>query len=256
MTSEQNNIYSVMKQFARICEAHDLKYFLAGGSLIGAVRHKGFIPWDDDMDIMMPAEDYKRFLALGSELPEGLELQTEDDPCYPFLFAKLCDTGIPFETGAEHGPKGVYIDLFPIYPSRKPDGWAKLGFNIISVIGYVLQVKLGWLRYDPYKKAYARLAFNLLHLCPGGLLKKIRHLVSRSIAKNDTEYCFSPGGGHKGLVEFYPKRWFEGQAVLAFEDEMFPVPTGWHEYLEQLYGEYMILPDLEERKTMHKETLR
>ena len=112
--------------FKEICEKHKLDYFLTGGTLLGAVRHKGFIPWDDDIDVGMPREDYETFLRVASScLPDGIFLQTrKTDPEVPFNFAKLRDSRTTFiETSIKDLDinHGVYIDIFPIdyFPASK-----------------------------------------------------------------------------------------------------------------------------------------
>ena len=158
MTSEQKELLSLLQYFSDFCENHGLRYYLVGGTLLGAVRHKGFIPWDDDIDVAMPKKDYEKFLGLRTLLKEGLVL-LEENTCsdYPFYFCELCNANVPFFHGNKNGPVGVYIDIFTIEPSRKPDKLSKFCFDVISVIGYVLQVKTGWTKYIPYKKLFAKM---------------------------------------------------------------------------------------------------
>lgn len=243
----------ILDEFVRICERHGLQYYLVGGTLLGAVRHQGFIPWDDDIDVAMPQEDYQRLLELRSELPDYLELFSEQltGEC-PFNYCKLYDKRKSLEPEPESRPKWIYIDIFQMVPSRVPGRAECLGMDMITVIGYVMQVKRRWEKYIPYKKWKARVGYQILKILPYSLLKTLREGITEWLMKEDTEWYFSPGGKYGGGLEFYPKIWFSDIKMLAFEGKRFPVPVGWDGYLRQLYGEYMILPEISNRKTMHK----
>jgi len=109
----------MLKQFISICNDNQLRYYLLGGSCLGAVRHAGFIPWDDDIDVGMPREDFERFSAIAKEqLPEHLFFQTNtSDPEYINVFAKLRNSNTTYiETSAKNLNinHGVYIDIFPL----------------------------------------------------------------------------------------------------------------------------------------------
>lgn len=252
MTEEQRHLLALLHIFVGICEKYKLRYYLAGGTLLGAIRHKGFIPWDDDIDIIMPDQDYQKFLQLECELPNNLLLKSEwKDPNYPFYFCELCDLQFKFPKDSK-GSLGIYLDIFPIISSRIPSTTSEWCFNIISAIGYVLQVKTGWKTYHPYKKIYARLGYRILDFLSVAQLRWLRRRLITFLSIEKTDFCFSPGGGHKGIVEFYPKVWFDAIYPVLFEGRYYPAPVGWDCYLTQLYGDYMTLPKIGERLSHHK----
>lgn len=252
MTEEQKCLLDIFYVFVDICEKYKLRYYLAGGTLLGAIRHKGFIPWDDDIDIIMPNQDYQKFLELECELPNNLILRSEwKDPKYPFYFCELYDSRMKPSKDSK-GLQGIYLDIFPVVSSRVPSVASECCFNIISVIGYVLQVKTGWKTYHPYKKYYARLGYQFLKLFSIAQLRWIRKRLITFLSIEKTDFCFSPGGGHKGLVEFYPKVWFDAIYPVLFEGRYYPAPVGWDSYLKQLYGDYMTLPEIGKRTSHHK----
>lgn len=111
-------ILDIFKEIEKICITHDIQYFLIGGTLLGAVRHKGFIPWDDDLDIGMTRENYDKFLKIATdELPDNLFLQTyETEPNTPFDFAKVRKNGTVFIENYCRNldiHQGIYVDIFP-----------------------------------------------------------------------------------------------------------------------------------------------
>ena len=110
-------INGVLRQFIAICKDNHLTYFCCGGTAIGAVRHQGMIPWDDDVDVFMPRPDYDRFVQIASkQLPEGLELVTPNSKSdYPLFFVKLCDARTTLQEEQDVPcVYGLYIDIFPI----------------------------------------------------------------------------------------------------------------------------------------------
>ena len=250
MTKEQEEMLDVVKVFCSLCQRHTLRYYAAGGTLLGAVRHGGFIPWDDDVDVSMPLEDFLRFQTLGGELPPNYSIQSEKtDKEYPYLFIKLCNSSCPFQTNMPNGPRGVYIDIFPLIPARAPTVRARFCFQVISVIKYAMAVRTGWTGYRPYKNLPARIGYALLRpLSLSGLRRLRNQLVKCIYAPESKEYLCSPGGAYKADKEFFPSEWYSAAAELDFEGEKICVPMGWQEYLSRNYGNYMELPPLEEQR--------
>lgn len=254
MTKEQSQMFELLCIFKEMCKAHKLQYYLTGGTLLGAVRHQGFIPWDDDIDVSMPLEDFQIFQQLSSELPTHIEIQSEkNDSRYPFVFLKLCDIRYPFHTGYSNEPKGIYIDIFPLIPSKKLSRRIKLRFEAISVINYVLQVKMNWTSFIPYKLPQARLGFWLLSYFSLIQLQNLRRKqISKLYEPNGKEVLCSPGGVYKAEKEFFPAEWYSKTTDLIFEGQYFSAPIGWQEYLTRNYGNYMELPAPENQKSHHK----
>lgn len=233
----------ILKKFAGICKEHDLRYFLTSGSLLGAVRHQGFIPWDDDIDVVMPEKDYLRFLEIQKELPETMEvLCWQDSTNYEYLPAKIrcCD----FQEAC--------IDVFCLVPSRPPRLFVRLCFNASLVISYVLHTRQNEKILQPYKNLWASVASAILCVIPVTWLRLFRSQLLKLIrAEKETNTLASLGGFYKAEKEFYPLEWFSDHVELLFEDELFYAPKQWDKCLTQLYGDYMTLPPEEERIPRH-----
>ena len=255
MTDEQKNLYDLLVFFDTVCRENGLHYWLAGGTLLGAVRHHGFIPWDDDIDIIMPEEDYHRLRKIADRFPRYIQILSEDrSKDYPFCFLEICDTRHPFQSGQRNSPPGIYIDVFPLIASREPTPLTVTIFNMVIVIGYVLLVKCGWGNYVPYQSASARIAYRFFDGMPISALRRLRNKLVTILRSDATKYCLSYGGAHKGTREFYPKEWLSETVFMRFEGKDFPVQKGWDANLKQLYGDYMILPDAANRVSHHKIT--
>lgn len=236
MTDTQSVLWDLLKEFDGFCQKHSLRYFLAGGTLLGAIRHRGFIPWDDDIDVIMPEADYIRLIGLSSSMPPFLSfICDEKDEKYPFLFGKLF---------FKSDKKMQYLDIFPVCMSASPNWWSTRCFAVIQAIGYVLQVKTGWTDYIPYKRLHARLGYAAASRLSCRQLKSLRRFFVRILRRKNSAFCFSPGGAYKADKEFYKTEWLLSSLKADFESEKFPIPFGWNHYLTQMYGNYMKIPTL------------
>ena len=134
----QQRILNILLEFDKVCARHGLRYCICGGTMIGAVRHKGFIPWDDDLDVSMPRPDYERLIAHAKEwLPEPLEFVcAENDPLYPLPFGKIQDASTTLiERRHLYYLGGCYIDIFPFdaYPSAAlPRRWQCMKYHFLK----------------------------------------------------------------------------------------------------------------------------
>lgn len=237
----------------KICQQYHLRYYLAWGTLLGAVRHKGFIPWDDDIDVCMPREDYDKFIRGGSEyLPENYFIQTmESDPKYALNFAKLRDSDTTLfekhvvDVDINHG---VFIDVFPL------DGYIKGQNKILD-----LRVK--------EKPVFEEADTNAFSNAISGFGKKLAYKIGETIPnklKTDLSKMSVPKDNPKFedceyvacLVDnFYIspfKREFLGKGVeVDFENLKVNAPEKYDEYLKVLYGDYMKLPPVDQRENHH-----
>ena len=229
--------FDVLCSFQDICERAGLRFFLTAGTLLGAARHAGFIPWDDDVDVVMPRDDYDRFIQLDFSATGLVCLNMASDKSYPHCFAKLkkidgpqvCD---PILTGNS----GVGIDIFPL--DGLPNGKirAKLCFYRVQIYTNALM----WKRYHNmgYRKVFARILARIFALLPDKLLCRCRQrLITRGNTGKPAKLC-TYGGRHGFRAESYPANWFANTKRLDFEKRSFPVPGEYELLLDNMYGNW------------------
>jgi len=242
----------ILIAFIDACKELNLKYYVVGGTLIGTIRHKGFIPWDDDIDVAMPREDYEVFMKNAqSVLPEHLFVQNiYTDKEYLTFFAKIRNSNTTFLESSNshlHINHGVYIDIFPLdyFPENK---WEQRKV--------LLKNKLYARRICSCFNIQAKktLRFRLISF----LMKIVYPSVRAVIEKRDEmakavpkSTMFASYGGAWGYKEVAPIEWFGDGKVDSFEGIEVVVPAGYHKWMTQIYGDYMQLPPEEKRVAHH-----
>lgn len=245
---------NILIYFTEVCEENNLRYYLGGGTLLGAVRHKGFIPWDDDIDVMMPRPDFQKLLSLSIN-NENYNIIKPGTAGYYYNFAKLVDTRTILE---EKGIKridglGVYIDIFPLDGMPEtPDARKKRFKELNSIRKRINNTCL-------LKPKFHRNPFAYLNACriynsnKNIDLSSLQKKYLDSALKNsfdDSEFVFAAGGAY-GVRDIFPGKWFEKEIELQFENLSVKAFNGYDFYLTQLYGDYVTLPPEDKRVTPH-----
>lgn len=246
LQEHQGALYCLLREFDRVCRKLNISYFLFAGTLLGAVRHQGFIPWDDDLDILMKRKDYERFLKEApAELnPERFYLQREFSEHWPMFFSKLrlnnttcLEKYFPKD---EQIHQGVYMDIFPCDNAFH----SQLG-RILQFCSSKVVIAKGLDGEGYYTKSIKKKLIMLLcRLLPGKVFHKI---VTGPEQTGEYVHCFL-GGASKFSKSVFPSVWLEEQVLLPFENGEFCAPAAYDAILETLYGDYMKPPSEEERK--------
>ena len=237
----QLHILNILKAVDKVCQEHGLRYYLWAGTMLGAVRHKGFIPWDDDMDICMPRPDYDRFMQHASEwLPEPYEaVCAETDPRYPGPFGKIQDSSTTL-IEREHIDYigGLYIDVFPL--DGVPDSTLLQRMNFAR---YEWQKRvIYFLHRDPYKHGHGPSSWLPL-LCRrltsnATVQRKLRSIMLR-YGYDDHHLVVDYDDGLHGVCE---KSVLGVPTPVEFEGVMLMGVEKTDDYLRQKYGDYMTIP--------------
>lgn len=244
----------ILLELRRVCDQLGLQYFLTAGTLLGAVRHGGFIPWDDDIDVAMPRGDYERFVREGhSFLTSGYLFQEyRTQPLFPYYFSKIRKLGTRVDEPilrAVPMEQGIYIDIFPLDICPDRENCAKMLFKCVELLDCALLSRVSAEFVCNYQKKSARLAWGLLRRLPNRMLFQLREWLRGALAFGASGKKLCTIGGHHGYPrETYETTWFQKTAEVYFETYAFPAPSGWHELLRNMYGDYMTLPPEEERQ--------
>ena len=241
----------IMRSVHDFCIANHIAYFLSHGSLLGAVRHKGFIPWDDDIDVFMPRGDYERFCRLFPQVEHQLNLKlvnSETAPYYGRPMSKVFDTRTvliePNYVGDD--PIGINIDLWPLDGLPLTEKARKKHLKTIKVLQMMLYGRVVRM------KACKGIAQKAAHLVLSPLSS---HAIVRRINRTLNKYDYATSPKITCAVDpykkCYSKEWFDHAVLSDFEDEQFLIPVGAHYILSAIYGEYMILPPKEDQIPHH-----
>ena len=256
VTSEESKsiILDILNNVAEFCDENSIRYYLTYGTLLGAIRHKGFIPWDDDIDIAMPRPDYDRFVDLyGAKGDYKISAPLVDKDC-AWQWVKVYDgRTVKYEEGVDYNyisPRGVDIDVFPI--DGVPDDYDEFinhGKKLISSHIYFNKV------ISPYN---------------GSIIKRLFRLILRIIGRDyfmrkniqeamKYEYSSSEMIGHLPHLEPYlkrcPRSLFDSRVEVEFEGNNYWAPAGYDLFLKELYGDYMQLPPIEKRVASHEQEI-
>ena len=245
----------ILKELDKVCRKHNLRYYIVGGTLIGAVRHKGFIPWDDDIDVSMPRKDFNKLCKIAKdEFGDAYFLQTHktDKNCY-FHYAKLRKNGTYFgEDKFEHTKlhKGIFMDIFPLdyIPDNKL--LQKVIFRGFSCLtGFICsKEKTGEFLYKNMSLPFI-VTFRLIQcVLPKCLLLGMRTLLAKlSNGLSRKHLLASLAGFHGYPMEISPKDWWAEGCDLEFEGVKVMAPKEYHTLLTHMFGDYMQLPDEKDR---------
>lgn len=238
----QLRMLEILLAFDKMCKEHNLNYGIMAGTLLGAVRHKGFIPWDDDMDVGMPRPDYEKFIAHCSEwLPAPYEFVcAENDPKYPLPFGKIQDSSTTIiERRHLSYLGGIYVDVFPLDPVPVNMFKRKMHYAKYEIMKQLLYM----VHRDPYKHGHGPSCWVPLLIQSCFTMTYIQRAIRKLLLKydyNSTPLAADYTDGLKGVMmktvncEYAPYE-FEGVTVMGFK--------GYESYLPQMYGDYMKIPE-------------
>lgn len=234
----------ILDDIDKFCQENALSYFLSAGSLLGAVRHGGFIPWDDDVDIYMRRADYDKFIV-SYDHDQYKALHPEKDVNYYFGFTKVIDTRTRLNiVGIEGMSFGVFVDIYPL--DYVPDGrlHRKIVFRTKELLYKIRRCKLA--KSNPLRSRLAWQCYRRVPIPVSVLNRLIRWIIVSKKVYRDV--CSMADGGAT-INNCFPAIDIVSQVDIPFENRIYKTMTGYKDYLEHLYGDYMTPPPEDQRIT-------
>lgn len=259
---------AILKEIDRICRKYRIKYLLDAGTLLGAVRHKGFIPWDDDADVAFTRSNYDAFIkVVRRELPEEMELLEPGElrggkAFYDFTARIIYRNSRTHEDTEEmrfyEGKLNhLWVDLFTIdeLPEKKAASvFTLLLHTLIYGLAMGHRYKLDFKKYKLSNKICVGILAMAGKLIPMKVLRKLQHMAAVKDRKGKSSLRYYSNYQPDYLYVTLKKEWCEETVDLDFEDTRLMAPKGWHEVLTWIYGDYNKLPPEEERVPTHSST--
>ena len=246
----------LLDEFSSFCAKHKIDFYLFAGTLLGAVRHGGFIPWDDDIDVCMTRENYDKFCSLYKSNDKYFLQNTYTDKNYYYHFSKLLKKGTTYNEFITHRTNcanGIFIDIFPIngVPSKK--SFFKyfhyyFWLFVLNKRAYPSSVKgTKKIKRSFFYIIMTMLSFILLCWMPHNTAARIRDNFMKKHQNIDSAFCISG----TNLRRLYTRKDFEGKSIVIFEGRKMPAMEDVNSYLTKMYGDYLALPPLEKRIPHH-----
>lgn len=240
----------ILDEIVRICEKHKIKYFLIGGTLLGAIRHKGFIPWDDDLDIGMLRKDYDRFLEICTyELNDKYYLDTRKYNKNTYLtFSKVRKNNTTFNEKVSinlDNHKGIFVDVFPYDNIKNPKSKLTRVRNIIiknAIDALFVKYKL-----RKIKDCRRPLLCAMYQVLPGSFINQLQEFLMKRDCNKPAKYICEYTGCRNIEREMLPKEFADDLILVTFEGKKYYAFKEYDTYLTKVYGDYMTLPPEEER---------
>ena len=255
-------LLELMTEFDKICVENGLRYSIAYGTLLGAVRHRGFIPWDDDVDFVMPRPDYERMCALirSGQIDLGDHLILSDDRSGKafYSFCKLMDTRYRIKRWSQREVKYLYVDIFPLDGAPEDEKDLKIHYRRRLKYSAIMALARWAVPEKKWMLCFRVLGFPFyLAATLYGMhraARKANKLAARYDFETHDEYSTFSFGTEKWLM---PRATFEQPAVrLLFEDKSFYSIAAWDEWLTKIYGDYMTPPPENKRNAHSLKVLR
>lgn len=251
-----DQMLNMMDDIDRVCKSSNLKYFMAYGSLIGAIRHHGIIPWDDDIDIQMPRDDYEKFISIYSK--EGryqITSPKSSDPLYYYAKVYNADT-LKLESEVSYrkrNPLGIDIDIFPLdnYCGIRPQGNRMPNKRSLQLLYYLRMYAIDDITTKKSRK-YPLLSYFLgviSHIIGNKAIISLFEHIAKS--GNKSQSCYYTVYSGMTNISIFQKTDFESCLNIPFENRFYNVPIGYDNILRSSYGDYMALPPEEKRVSHH-----
>lgn len=249
----KNLLLNILKEIDEFCSKNNLTYFLAYGTLLGAVRHKGFIPWDDDIDICMPRPDYEKFISSFMEKHGRYVVKSfEKDKEYPYFFAKVHDKNTLLKTKTTFdGKMGLYVDIFPIDALPSNITLQKRYMRKFNFYRNLYTLKA--MKFDKNRSLFKNIILFISRfvtsIFPLSFLIKKIDKISRTYKYNDYDFVSISATSDQRLI--LNKDLFASSIRIEFEGIDVAAPIGYIEILKKNYGDYLKLPPVEKQVSNH-----
>ncbi len=248
----------LLDELDRVCKENNIEYFLAGGTLLGACRHGGFIPWDYDIDVMMSPENFRKFCKLSNKFGKEYFLQTPKTDPNNHFFTKLRLNGTKMTTPMTDKldiHNGIFIDIFEHSYTADTLNGQKIHRLLTKTFRSLVYNKwndsvVKGASGQELSEFKSRVATTLKNILPMALLEKIQFFVI-DFFKKPKKYMYDGMGQNLNRGAF-PSKWLGEKTTLEFEGKKYPVPKEYKKYLKFLYGDYMKLPPCCQRHISHE----